>query len=145
EVFGFNSRLDTLQAVVLSAKLRRLAGWNARRRVAADRYHDLLSEVDEVVRPQTLAGNEHVWHLYVVRVPDRDRVLKELQAAGIGAGIHYPVPIHLTEAFAGLGLAEGASPVTERAAGELLSLPLFAEITDGQQERVAGALESALR
>ena len=86
-------------------------------RAAADRYHDLLSGVDEVVRPRTLAGNEHVWHLYVVRVPDRDRVLKELQAAGIGAGIHYPVPIHLTPAFAGLGYAEGSFPVAERTAG----------------------------
>lgn len=95
--------------------------------------------------PRTLEGNEHVWHLYVVRVPERDRVLKELQAAGIQAGIHYPVPIHLTAAFAGLGVAEGAFPVTERASRELLSLPLFAEITAGQQERVASALKSAMR
>ena len=98
-----------------------------------------------MVRPQTLDGNEHVWHLYVVRVPDRDRVLKELQAAGIGAGIHYPVPVHLTAAFAGLGYAEGAFPVAEHAARELLSLPLFAEITAEQQEQVALALKSALR
>ena len=145
QVMGVNSRLDTLQAVVLSAKLRRLAGWNEARRAAAQRYHTLLAGLDDVVQPQTLDGNEHVWHLYVVRVPDRDRVLKELQAAGIGAGIHYPVPIHLSEAFAGLGYAEGAFPVAERAARELLSLPLFAEITAGQQEQVALALKSALR
>ena len=145
EVFGFNSRLDTLQAVVLSAKLRRLAGWNAARRAAADRYHDLLSGVDEVVMPRTLAGNEHVWHLYVVRVPDRDRVLKELQAAGIQAGIHYPVPIHLTSAFAGLGYAEGSFPVAERNADQLLSLPLFAEITPEQQARVVEELKAAVR
>ena len=145
QVMGVNSRLDTLQAVVLSAKLRRLAGWNEARRAAAQHYDTLLAGLDEVVRPQTLDGNEHVWHLYVVRVPDRDRVLKELQAAGIGAGIHYPVPIHLTEAFAGLGYAEGAFPVAEHAARELLSLPLFAEITAGQQEQVALALRSALR
>ncbi len=145
QVMGVNSRLDTLQAVVLSAKLRRLAGWNEARRAAAQRYDTLLAGLDEVVRPRTLDGNEHVWHLYVVRVPDRDRVLKELQAAGIGAGIHYPVPIHLTEAFAGLGYAEGAFPVAEHAARELLSLPLFAEITAGQQEQVALALKSALR
>jgi dTDP-4-amino-4,6-dideoxygalactose transaminase len=145
EVMGVNSRLDTLQAVVLSAKLRRLAGWNEARRAAAQRYDTLLAGLDEVVRPRTLDGNEHVWHLYVVRVPDRDRVLKELQAAGIGAGIHYPVPIHLTEAFAGLGYAEGAFPVAEHGARELLSLPLFAEITAGQQEQVALALTSALR
>jgi dTDP-4-amino-4,6-dideoxygalactose transaminase len=145
EVFGFNSRLDTLQAVVLSAKLRRLADWNASRRAAADRYHDLLSGVDEVVRPRTLDGNEHVWHLYAVRVPGRDRVLKELQAAGIGAGIHYPVPIHLAPAFAGLGYAEGSFPVAERAADQLLSLPIFAEITAEQQLRVADTLKAALK
>jgi dTDP-4-amino-4,6-dideoxygalactose transaminase len=144
EVVGVNSRLDTLQAVVLSAKLRRLANWNASRRAAADRYHDLLSEVDEVIRPRVLAGNEHVWHLYVVRVPGRDRVLKELQAAEIQAGIHYPVPIHLTNAFAWLGYAEGSFPVTERAAGQLLSLPLFPEITAEQQARVVETLKAAL-
>jgi dTDP-4-amino-4,6-dideoxygalactose transaminase len=144
EVFGFNSRMDTLQAVVLSAKLRRLGGWNAARRTAADYYHSLLAGLDEVIRPQTLDGNEHVWHLYVVRVPDRDRVLKELHAAGIGAGIHYPAPIHLTEAFADLDYLAGAFPVAERTAGELLSLPLFPEITPGQQERVVAALQRAL-
>ena len=133
-----------MQAVVLSAKLRRLAGWNAARRVAAARYEALLSGCSEVVRPRTLAGNEHVWHLYVVRVPDRDRVLKELHAAGIGAGIHYPVPIHLTAAFAGLGYGQGSFPVAERTAGELLSLPLFAEITAEQQEFVVSVLKSAL-
>jgi dTDP-4-amino-4,6-dideoxygalactose transaminase len=144
QVMGVNSRLDTLQAVVLSAKLRRLADWNEARRTAAQRYHTLLADLDEVVRPQTLDGNEHVWHLYVVRVPDRDRVVKELHAAGIGAGIHYPVPIHLTEAFAGLGYAEGAFPVAEHAARELLSLPLFPEITAEQQARVVEALKAAL-
>jgi dTDP-4-amino-4,6-dideoxygalactose transaminase len=141
---GFNSRLDTLQAVVLSAKLRRLEGWNAGRRAAAARYDELLSGVDGVVRPVTLDGNEHVWHLYVVRVPDRDLVLKQLHEAGVGAGIHYPTPVHLTAAFGSLGYAEGAFPVTERVAGEILSLPLFAEITAEQQEYVVAALAKAL-
>jgi dTDP-4-amino-4,6-dideoxygalactose transaminase len=145
EVIGVNSRLDTLQAVVLSAKLRRLAGWNAARQAAAERYDALLSQVEEVIRPGVLDGNEHVWHLYVVRVPDRDRVLKELHAAGIGAGIHYPVPIHLTSAFAGLGYAEGAFPVAERVAREILSLPLFPEITPSQQERVVSVLTAAIK
>ncbi|MBV8993419.1 MAG: DegT/DnrJ/EryC1/StrS family aminotransferase [Pseudonocardiales bacterium] len=144
EVLGINSRLDTLQAVVLSAKLRRLDAWNAARRAAAARYDQLLSGSEAVVRPRTLDGNEHVWHLYTIRVPDRDRVLKELHAAGIGAGIHYPVPIHLTPAFAGLGYPQGAFPVAERTAQELLSLPLFSEITAGQQERVVSVLIAAL-
>jgi dTDP-4-amino-4,6-dideoxygalactose transaminase len=145
DVLGVNSRMDTLQAVVLSAKLRRLAAWNAARRAAAARYDTLLGGLEAVGTPRTLDGNEHVWHLYVVTVPDRDRVLKELHAAGIGAGIHYPVPLHLTPAFAGLGYRAGAFPVAERNAPQLLSLPLFAEITAGQQERVAAVLAAALR
>ncbi len=145
EVIGFNSRLDTLQAVVLSAKLRRLAGWNAARQAAAARYNALMSGVEEVIRPRVLDGNDHVWHLYVVRVPDRDQVIKELHAAGIGAGIHYPVPVHLSSAFASLGYAEGAFPVTEQAAREILSLPLFPEITPAQQERVVSVLSAALQ
>jgi dTDP-4-amino-4,6-dideoxygalactose transaminase len=144
EVFGFNSRMDALQAVVLSAKLRRLDGWNARRRAAASRYDELLAGQDNIVLPRTLSGNEHVWHLYVVRVPDRDRVLKELHEAGIGAGIHYPIPVHLTQAFAGRGYPEGAFPISESAASEVLSLPIFAEITAEQQEQVATALIRAL-
>jgi len=145
DVMGMNSRLDTLQAVVLSAKLRRLAGWNAARRGAAARYDELLAGVSNVTRPRTLAGNEHIWHLYVVRVPERDRVLKELHAAGIGAGIHYPIPVHLAPAARDLGYSEGAFPVAERTASELLSLPIFAEITVEQQEHVVSALVAALR
>ncbi len=141
---GFNSRLDTLQAVVLLAKLKRLARWNEQRREAAARYGELLGGLSGVTRPGTLAGNEHIWHLYVIRVPDRDRVLEKLQSAGIGAGIHYPVPIHLQGAFAHLGHSRGDFPVAERAADEILSLPLFPEITPEQQERVVAALREAL-
>lgn len=144
EVFGFNSRMDTLQAVVLSAKLRRLEGWNAARRRAAARYDEMLAGMDNILLPRTLAGNEHVWHLYVVRVPDRDRVLKELQTAGVGAGVHYPVPVHFTGAFSDLGYGEGSFPVAERVAGEIISLPLHPEITLEQQEQVVVALSEAL-
>ncbi|MFC5285849.1 DegT/DnrJ/EryC1/StrS family aminotransferase [Actinokineospora guangxiensis] len=144
-VLGFNSRLDTLQAVVLSAKLRRLDGWNAARRVAAERYTSLLSDVPGVITPVVAEGNVPVWHLYVVRVRDRDTVLGKLHAAGIGAGIHYPTPVHLTGAFAGLGHRAGAFPVSELLAGEILSLPLFPEITAEQQERVVTALAEAVR
>ncbi len=141
---GFNSRLDTLQAVVLRAKLNRLAAWNDARRAAAETYDRLLSEMPDVVVPSTLEGNVHVWHLYVVRVPRRDAVLQHLNEAGIGAGIHYPVPVHLQGAFRHLGYAAGAFPVTELAAGQILSLPLFPGITVAQQERVVGELASAL-
>lgn len=145
EVIGVNSRLDSIQAVVLSAKLRRLAAWNAARQEAAARYDAMLSPADQIVRPRALPGNEHVWHLYVVCVPDRDRVLKELNSAGIGAAIHYPVPVHLTPAFVGLGYAWGQFPVAERVAGELLSLPLFPEIRPEQQERVVSVLMASLQ
>lgn len=141
---GFNSRLDTLQAVVLRAKLRRLAAWNDARRAAAARYDALLQGVPGVTRPATLTGNAHVWHLYVVRVPRRDAVLSRLHAAGIGAGIHYPTPIHLQGAFRHLGHARGDFPIAERAAAEILSLPLFPEITAAQQERVVRELTGAL-
>ncbi|HUP85270.1 MAG TPA: DegT/DnrJ/EryC1/StrS family aminotransferase [Acidimicrobiales bacterium] len=142
---GFNSRLDTLQAVVLSAKLRRLSKWNAQRRAAALRYDALLADLDRVVRPTTAVGNEHVWHLYVVRVDHRDRVLEALHESGVGAGVHYPVPIHLQAAFAHLARPAGSFAHTEQAAGEILSLPMFPEITAEQQERVANALRSAIR
>jgi dTDP-4-amino-4,6-dideoxygalactose transaminase len=144
EIVGVNSRLDTLQAVVLRAKLRRLAEWNELRREAADRYDAMLGELPLVVRPAVLPGNEHVWHLYVVRVPERDRVLSELGVAGIGAGIHYPTPIHLQPAFRTLGMGPGCFPVTEEAAEEILSLPLFPGITVEQQERVVEELARAL-
>jgi dTDP-4-amino-4,6-dideoxygalactose transaminase len=141
---GFNSRLDTLQAVVLNAKLKRLAQWNDLRRAAAARYSQWLADVPNLKLPQILPGNEHVWHLYVVRVPKRARVLEHLHAAGIGAGVHYPTPIHLQGAFAHLGCRAGDFPVAELAANEILSLPLFPEISVEQQERVVSALHHAL-
>jgi dTDP-4-amino-4,6-dideoxygalactose transaminase len=141
DLIGVNSRLDGLQAVVLRAKLARLADWNERRRAAAARYHELLAGLD-VVLPETLEGNEHVWHIYCVRVPRRDEVLTRLNAAGIGAGIHYPFPVHRTGAFAHLG---GSHPNAEATAGEILSLPLYPQITPDQQQKVAAALASALK
>ncbi len=144
-VVGFNSRLDTLQAVVLRAKLRRLDSWNAERRAAAAAYDELLAGTEDVRTPITLAGNEHVWHLYVVRVAERDRVLRELHEEGVGAGVHYPVPVHLTPAMAHLGGAPGQFPVAERAAGQILSLPMFPGITREQQERVVYVLHRAVR
>jgi dTDP-4-amino-4,6-dideoxygalactose transaminase len=144
---GFNSRLDTLQAVVLSAKLKRLDAWNEARRRAAARYGELLSGIDGVELPRTLPGNEHVWHLYVIRIvraPGRDEVLARLNAEGIGAGIHYPVPLHLHGALAYLGYREGDFPEAERAAAEILSLPMYPHLTAEQQERVAEGLRRAL-
>ena len=140
EVIGFNSRLDTIQAVVLSAKLRRLEAWNAGRRAAAARYGELLAGVAGVQLPVTAEGNEDIWHLYVVQVEERDRVLAQLTAAGVGAGIHYPTPVHLTAAYAGLGFGAGAFPVAEAAADRILSLPMFPHLTAEQQAVVVGEL-----
>ena len=144
EAIGMNSRLDTLQAVVLNAKLRRLHGWNQRRREAAGRYASLLAGLPGVVLPSSAEGNVDVWHLYVIRVEDRDRVLTELHAAGIGAGIHYPVPIHLSPAYRELNYGRGDFPVAEQAADTMLSLPIYPHITAGQQEYVAEQLSAAI-
>ncbi|MFI0356751.1 DegT/DnrJ/EryC1/StrS family aminotransferase [Actinomadura sp. 9N407] len=143
EIVGFNSRLDTLQAVVLRAKLRRLARWNEQRRAAAARYGELLADIADVTLPAP-AGEEHVWHLYVVRVPRRDEVAERLGELGVRCGVHYPVPVHLQPAFRFLGHGPGDFPVAEAAAGEILSLPMFPQITAEQQDRVAGALRKIL-
>jgi len=133
---GVNSRLDAVQAAVLRAKLRRLDGWNAARRAAAARYADLLADVPGVRVPTVRPGNEDVWHLYVVRVDERDRLMAALDAGGIGVGIHYPTPVHLTAAYAHLGYRRGAFPVAETASEQILSLPMFPHLTEAQQERV---------
>jgi dTDP-4-amino-4,6-dideoxygalactose transaminase len=142
---GFNSRLDTLQAVVLSAKLRRLEAWNQARDEAARRYDEMLADVDGVRVPARMSGSTHVWHLYVVRIERRDDVLERLNAEGIGAGIHYPVPVHLHGAFSDLRQGPGSFPVAERAAREILSLPLHPHITVPQQERIVERLAKAFR
>jgi dTDP-4-amino-4,6-dideoxygalactose transaminase len=144
-VSGFNSRLDALQAVVLRAKLRHLDEWNRDRQEAVARYDALLRDIEEVHRPHAAVGNEHVWHLYVVRVSRRDDVLRFLNERGVGAGVHYPKPIHLQGAFAELGYQSGDFPVAERAAQEVLSLPIYPGITVNQQEIVIETLRKALR
>lgn len=139
---GVNSRLDAMQAAVLSLKLEELDAWNAERTRAAERYVELLAGEPGIVLPGVLPGNTPVWHLFVVRVAERDRVLAELAAADISAGIHYPAPIHLLPAFASLGLGRGSFPLAERLAGEILSLPIYPGITEDQQ---AWVVETLLR
>jgi dTDP-4-amino-4,6-dideoxygalactose transaminase len=138
-------RLDDGQAIVLLAKLRHLPDWNARRAVTARLYRALLEDDDRIVLPATMPGNEHVWHLYVVRVADRDAVLAALQSAGIGAAVHYPVPIHLMPPCDGLGYRRGDFPHAEAAAAEILSLPIYPGIHADDVERVADALRRAVR
>jgi dTDP-4-amino-4,6-dideoxygalactose transaminase len=147
-VQGFNSRLDTLQAAVLGVKLRHLAEGNRKRRQIAGWYNEALAPLaQEVELPREAPWSvEHVYHLFVIKLrsADRDTVQKRLVAEGIGAGIHYPVPIHLQEAYANLGLGPGSFPVSEDAARRILSLPLFPELSREQVGVVAGVLRQAL-
>jgi len=143
EIVGYNRRLDTLQAAMLRVKLPHLDGWNAARREHAARYAEALADLP-LVRPVTREGVEHVWHLYVVRVPDRDTVRERLAAEGIETGIHYPVPVHLQPACADLDYLPGSFPVTEAAAAQIVSLPIYPELPEDAPRRVADALAACL-
>jgi dTDP-4-amino-4,6-dideoxygalactose transaminase len=139
---GYNGRLDAIQAGLLNVKLGHLAKWNERRRECAREYEDLFAKSPAgVVLPHVPYWSRPVWHLYVVRVADRDRIQQELSAVGIGSGIHYPIPIHLMPAYAHLGFSHGDFPLTEQAASEVLSLPMHPELSPEQQRRVVAALE----
>jgi len=140
-LMGYNSRPDELQAAVLRIKLRRLLLWNARRREIARRYDELLADLP-VQRPPLPRGEEHVFHLYVVRAPRRDALREHLAARGIGTGVHYPIPCHRQSAAAGLRLPRGGLPITERLSNEVLSLPMYPEIADAQLETVSDAIRS---
>jgi dTDP-3-amino-3,4,6-trideoxy-alpha-D-glucose transaminase len=133
---GFTARLDTLQALVLLRKLPRLADWNEKRRAAARFYSDALAGVGDLVLPPCPQGSEPVWHLYVVRTAKPLALAAYLRDRGISTGRHYPVPIHLTSAYAGLGHGRGDFPVAERLAREVLSLPMFPGITRAQLDAV---------
>jgi len=147
ELVGRNSRLDTMQAVVLLLKLQNLTKWNLQRKAAADLYNHLLADAEatgDVVLPRHRDDAGHVWHLFPVRVATRDRVMDCLEADGIQVGIHYPHPIHLQKAFEYLGYRPGQFPVSEAAARQMISLPIFPGITVGEQERVVDSLRRAL-
>jgi dTDP-4-amino-4,6-dideoxygalactose transaminase len=139
ESLGLNSRLDSMQAAVLRVKLRHLDEWNDRRRALASLYTRLLEECG-VVLPQEHEGLHHVWHLYVIRHPERDALLEALNAEGIGAGIHYPVPIHEQTPYRHVRTVPEGAPVASALAREILSLPLFPEMTGEQVERVVAAV-----
>ena len=141
---GYNHRLDTLQAAVLTVKLRHLSEWNRRRRDIAARYHAHF-EGHEAIRPVAEPdGFEGVYHLYVVQVPQRERVRRHLADAGIQTGIHYPIPLHLQPAYRYLGYQPGDFPVAEEAAKNVLSLPIFPEMTDEMVDYVAEKLIRAV-
>jgi dTDP-4-amino-4,6-dideoxygalactose transaminase len=140
---GFNFRLDEIQAAILRVKLRRLEAWTELRRHHARVYDSLLAET-HVRLPNHSSEARHVYHIYAVRTLERDRVRSELHAAGIQAGIHYPIPVHLQPAYANLGYRRDDFPESERAADEVLSLPLYPEMTAGALERVARAVKRSV-
>ncbi|MCS6816045.1 MAG: DegT/DnrJ/EryC1/StrS family aminotransferase [Blastocatellia bacterium] len=142
---GFNYRLDALQAAILHAKLRYLDRWNERRRELAALYRQKLSDVEEIALPEEMPYARHVYHLFVIRVPDRDRVRQALNEQGIGAAVHYPVPLHLQPAYRHLGYEPGDFPVAEMCARTVLSLPLYPELREKDIARVVRALRQALR
>jgi len=137
---GYNGRLDALQAAILRIKLPHLRKWNEDRRRAAENYNDLLKEVGGVKAPSEPEWSRGVYHLYVVRVQQRDEVQRHLSELNIGTGLHYPVPLHLQKAYEHLGYSHGDFPVTEQLARELLSLPMFPHIQNDQQAQVVEAL-----
>jgi dTDP-4-amino-4,6-dideoxygalactose transaminase len=142
---GWNCRMDGIQAAVLRVKLRHLEKGNQLRRLHAAHYDRALEGFAEVVIPARSAGTLHVYHIYAIRVQERDEVMQSLTRKDIGCAVHYPVPIHLQEAYSNLGYEQGAFPVAERCAATFLSLPLFPELSTAQAEMVIQAVKEAVK
>ena len=142
---GWNAQMDGIQGAVLSLKLRRLDAANAARREHARLYDELLADEPRVVRPAVAPNNTHVYHIYAVRVPDRDGVLQRMAQLGVHCEVHYPVPIHLQKAYSFLNYSPGTLPITERCAREFLSLPMYPELTPEQIRFVVATLKECLR
>ena len=137
---GWNGRLDTLQCAILDIKLKKLDEWNGRRRQVAKWYQERLAGNEKIIPPAVPAGREHIYHLYVVRVPDRERVMKEFGVRNIACGLHYPIPLHLQTAYRELGYCKGDFPVTEKVAETILSLPMFPHMTEEMVDFVCSEL-----
>jgi dTDP-4-amino-4,6-dideoxygalactose transaminase len=151
---GWNARLDGIQGAILSVKLKYIDGWNDARRTVAERYHKLFTTAGlaesgpypsrGIVLPHEVAGSRHVWHQYVIRITHRDALREFLGARSIGSEIYYPVPLHMQEALKSLGYAEGSFPEAERAALEVLALPIFPELREDEQQTVVAAIAEFL-
>src|SRR6266852_3442496 len=136
DVEGYNGRLDSIQAGILSVKLQHLDEWNRQRQQAALRYHDMFSSVGSVIAPYQPDWSRAVYHLSVIRVQDRERLRKHLAEANVDTGVHYPLPLHLQKAYANLGGKQGDFPITERISSEILSLPMYPRLEAEQQRRI---------
>lgn len=146
EMEGYNGRLDSIQAGILHTKLHHLAEWNQKRRKAAARYNELLNEFSaNLMLPCEPSWSRGIYHLYVVRTEKRDELQQHLNAAGIGTGIHYPVPVHLQKPYRMMGYKEGDFPVTEKVASQVLSLPMFPTLSPAQQDRVVQEIAQFVR
>lgn len=143
EIIGSTNRLDNLQAGVLRVKLKYLKEWNSKRRKNASIYRKYLNDL-KVIIPKEFKGRRHVYHLFVIRVRNRDEVRKKLSDRGIGTGIHYPTPIHLQNAYKFLGYKKGDFPVSEKVADEVLSLPMFPELSEEQIKYVCNSLKEII-
>ena len=141
---GWNGRLDTMQCAILDIKLKKLDEWNARRRQAASWYRDRLSHNEGITLPVEPEGCTHVYHLFVVRLPNRQQARQLLTEQGIGVGLHYPIPLHLQEAYSNLGYSLGEFPVAEALSSSILSLPMFPHITEQQVEYVCDSLNQCV-
>lgn len=141
EAIGFNHRMDGFQGAVLGVKLKKLDAWNDQRRAHADQYRQLLGDIADIRLPQEASYARSVYHLFVLRVPDREKLASALQGAGIATAVQYPFPLHLTPAYAHLGFKKGDLPVFEKVCAEIISLPMFAELTEAQITDVAGAIQ----
>jgi dTDP-4-amino-4,6-dideoxygalactose transaminase len=144
DIEGYNGRLDAIQAGILRVKLRHLADGNCKRRAHAEAYQEMLGSADAVVLPFEPRWTRAVYHLYVMRVREREQLRTHLATAGIGTGIHYPIPLHLQKAYRALGYRKGDFPVTERVAAEILSLPMYPELSRAEQEYVVENILSHL-
>ncbi|HXA49928.1 MAG TPA: DegT/DnrJ/EryC1/StrS family aminotransferase, partial [Candidatus Acidoferrum sp.] len=140
---GYNYRLEGLQGAILRVKLRHLDAWTEARARNASLYHELLAGSGAVL-PQCIGDVRHAWHCYTIRVAARDQVQQELLNLGVQTGVHYPIPIHLQPAYANLGYERGDFPESERAAAEVLALPIHAELTEAQVREVAAAVKQTL-
>lgn len=144
DLIGWNCRMDGIQAAVLGIKLRNLDQNNERRRQHAGRYREMLGGLTGLIVPEQKSPEGHVHHIFAIRVPERARFLSALEEAGIGFGIHYPIPIHLQQAYRSLGYGSGSFPASERCAEEFVSLPMFPELTEIQIDRVIEAVQEAI-
>ena len=141
---GWNARMDGIQGALLRVKLKHLAAWNEARRANARLYAQQLAGVEELILPAEAVYGRHVYHVYAVRVRNRDPILRAMANRGIACGIHYPIPLHLQEAYRFLGYQKGSFPVAERCADEFLSLPMYPELAPEQIGMVARELKGLL-